>query len=99
MRRKNFLTLGSLWGVNLPLAFININQMAHTLIITAFQPDFTPSFKAWIKKNISPSMVNPNDEECSYNLDTILDETPAISEEDSLLIAELQSQNVEYVEF
>jgi hypothetical protein len=73
--------------------------MAHTLIITAFQPDFTPSFKAWIKKNISPSMVNPNDEECSYCLETIEDNIETISLEDSLLIKELQSQNVEYVEF
>jgi hypothetical protein len=73
--------------------------MAHTLIITAFQPDFTPSFKAWIKKNIPPSMVNPNDEECSYNLETILDDINTISLDDSILITELQSQNVEYVEF
>jgi hypothetical protein len=73
--------------------------MAHTLIITAFQPDFTPSFKAWIKKNISPSMVNPNDEECSYNLEAIVEDASVISEEDYSLIIELQSQNVEYVEF
>lgn len=73
--------------------------MAHNLIITAYQPDFTPSFKAWIKKNISPSMVNPNDEECSYNLETILDNIEVISLDDSILITELQSQNVEYVEF
>ncbi len=73
--------------------------MAHKLIITAYQPDFTPSFKAWIKKNISPSMVNPNDEECSYNLETILDNIEIISLDDSILITELQSQNVEYVEF
>ena len=72
--------------------------MAHNLIITAYQPDFTPSFKAWIKKNISPSMVNPNDEECSYNLETILDNIEVISLDDSILITELQSQNVEYVE-
>jgi hypothetical protein len=99
MRRKNFLTLGSLWGVNLPLAFININQMAHTLIITAYNPDFSASFKAWIRKNISPSMVNPQDEERAYNLEAILEEEPLRSEEDEILIKELQSQNVEYVEF
>lgn len=73
--------------------------MSHTLIITAFQPNLTPSFKDWIKKNISPSMVNPNDEECSYNLETILDAIEVISLDDSILIKELQSQNVEYVEF
>jgi hypothetical protein len=73
--------------------------MSHTLIITAFQPNFTPSFKAWIKKNISPSMVNPNDEECSYNLETILDSIEVISLDDSILIAELQALDVEYVEF
>lgn len=73
--------------------------MAHTLIITAFQPNFTPSFKDWVKKYISPSMVNPNDEECSYNLEAILDGIETISLEDSILIKELQSQNVEYVEF
>ncbi len=73
--------------------------MAHTLIVTAFQPNFTPSFKAWIKKNISPSMVNPNDEECSYNLETILDGIDTISLDDSILIAELQALDVEYVEF
>ena len=73
--------------------------MAHTLIITAFQPNFTPHFKAWINKNISPSMVNPNDEECSYNLEAIVDNIDTISLEDSILIKELQSQNVEYVEF
>jgi hypothetical protein len=99
MKRKNFLTLGSLWGVNLPLAFININQMAHTLIITAYNPDFSTSFKAWIRKNINPSMVNPQDEEKAYCLETIMDENPLRSEEDNLLIKELQSQNVEYVEF
>jgi hypothetical protein len=73
--------------------------MSHTLIITAFQPNLTPSFKAWIKKNISPSMVNPNDEECSYNLETILDSIEVISLDDSILIAELQALDVEYVEF
>jgi hypothetical protein len=73
--------------------------MAHTLIITAFQPDFTPSFKAWIKKNISPSMVNPQDEERTYYLEAILEENPLRNEDDELLIKELQSQNVEYVEF
>mgnify|MGYP000857464360 FL=1 len=73
--------------------------MAHNLIITAYQPDFTPSFKAWIKKNISPSMVNPNDEECSYNLETILDNIEVISLDDSILITEKKKKNVEYVEF
>jgi hypothetical protein len=99
MKRKNFLTLGSLWGVNLPSAFINFNQMAHTLIITAYNPDFSASFKSWIRKNISPSMVNPQDEERAYNLEAILEESPIRSEDDELLIKELQSQNVEYVEF
>jgi hypothetical protein len=99
MKRKNFLTLGSLWGVNLPLAFININQMAHTLIITAYNPDFSASFKAWIRKNINPSMVNPQDEERTYYLEAILEENPLRNEDDELLIKELQSQNVEYVEF
>lgn len=73
--------------------------MAHTLIITAFKPDFTIEFKTWIKKTISPSMVNPDDDECSYNLKTIIDNIVTISLEDSLLITELMSQNVEYVEF
>jgi hypothetical protein len=73
--------------------------MAHTLIITAYNPDFSASFKTWIKENISPSMVNPNDEEKAYCLKTIIDEKPLRSEEDDILIKELQSQNVEYVEF
>jgi hypothetical protein len=73
--------------------------MSHTLIITAFQPNLTPSFKTWIKKNISPSMVNPNDEECSYNLEAIVDNIDTISLEDSILIKELQALDVEYVEF
>jgi hypothetical protein len=73
--------------------------MSHTLIITAFQPNLTPHFKAWVKKYISPSMVNPNDEECSYNLETILDSIEVISLDDSILIAELQALDVEYVEF
>jgi hypothetical protein len=75
--------------------------MAHILIITAYNPAFTPEFKAWIKKNINPSMVNaePHDKEVSYFLDNIVDSFESISLEDSLLITELQSQNVEYVEF
>jgi hypothetical protein len=73
--------------------------MAHTLIITAYQPDFSASLKSWIRKNINPSMVNPQDEERAYNLEAILEEDPLRSEDDDLLIKELQSQNVEYVEF
>lgn len=73
--------------------------MSHTLVITAFHPDFSSSFKSWIRKNITPSMINPEDEEKSYFLDLILQEAPILSIQDSLLITELQSQNVEYVEF
>ncbi len=75
--------------------------MAHKLIITAYNPAFTPQFKFWIKNNINPSMVSaePQDKEASYFLDTILDSFESISLEDSLVILELQSQNVEYVEF
>ena len=76
--------------------------MAHTLFITAYQPDFSPEFKAWVKKNINPSMVNadPQDSEASYFLDNIVEEgLIPLSTADSLLIKELQSQNVEYVEF
>jgi hypothetical protein len=75
--------------------------MAHKLIITAYNPAFTPQFKFWIKKNINPSMVSaePQDKEASYFLDTIIDSFESISLEDSLVILELQSQNVEYVEF
>jgi len=73
--------------------------MAHTLIITAYQPDFTFALKNWITKNINPSMVNPQDEEKSYCLETILQENLMLSLQDSVLITELQSQNVEYVEF
>jgi hypothetical protein len=73
--------------------------MAHKLIITAYQPDFTFALKAWITKNINPSMVNPQDDEKSYCLETILQENLMLSLQDSILITELQSQNVEYVEF
>jgi hypothetical protein len=73
--------------------------MAHKLIITAYQPDFSPGFKSWIKNNINPSMVNPEDEERSYFLDSILQESPILSLEDSILITQLQYENVEYVEF
>ena len=73
--------------------------MSHTLIITAYNPDFSPSFKAWIKKNINPSMVNPSDDEKSYNLGEILEENPLREESDQILIKELLTQNVEYVEF
>jgi len=75
--------------------------MSHTLIITAYQPAFTPKFKAQIRKNINPSMVNAEhqDEEASYFLDTIINYFGSVSLEDSSLILELQSQNVEYVEF
>lgn len=74
--------------------------MAHVLIITAYNPHFSPLFKAWIKNNINPSMVNSNDEnEKSYFLQTIIDEFPHKSPEDQVLIEELLSQNVEYVEF
>jgi hypothetical protein len=74
--------------------------MAHTLVITAYKPDFSPEFKKWVKKNINPIMVNISDsEEKSYFLDTIVEESFMLSVEDSSLIAELQNQNVEYVEF
>lgn len=73
--------------------------MAHKLIITAYQPDFSPELKSWIKQNISPSMVNPQDDEKSYFLDTILAEAPVLSLEDSVIITQLQYENVEYVEF
>jgi hypothetical protein len=75
--------------------------MAHILIITAYNPAFTPEFKAWIKKNINPSMISPepHDKNASYFLDNILSEQLNLSIEDAVLIEELQSQNVEYVEF
>jgi hypothetical protein len=75
--------------------------MSHKLIITAYNPAFTSEFKAWVKKNINPSMVNaePQDKEASYFLDTIVDTFESISMEDSILLIELQLQNVEYVEF
>ena len=73
--------------------------MAHTLIITAYQPNFTFALKAWVAKNITPSMVNPQDDEKSYLLDSILEDNLMLSLQDSILITELQSQNVEYVEF
>lgn len=75
--------------------------MAHILIITAYNPEFSAELKFWVKKNINPSMVNaePKDKEASYFLETIVDQFASMSEEDALLVAELQSQNVEYVEF
>ena len=78
--------------------------MAHKLIITAYQPDFSSEFKSWVKKNINPSMINAesSDDEASYFLDTILDDIMnayVLSVEDHTLIMELQSQKVEYVEF
>lgn len=75
--------------------------MSYTIILTAYQPGFTPEFKNWIKKNISPAMVNANleDEEASYFLDTIMEESLLMSPEDYALLTELQLQNIEYVEF
>lgn len=73
--------------------------MAHTLIITAYNPDFSVTLKEGIKRNINPSMVNPQDDEKAYCLQTIIDENLLRTEEDDILIKELQSQNVEYVEF
>jgi len=100
MKKKNFLTLGSLWGANLPLAFINFNQMSHILIITAYQPAFSFSLKSKIKKYISPSMIScDNENEKSYFLENIIDEIEDISVEDRIIFDELSSQNVEYVEF
>ena len=43
--------------------------------------------------------AEPQDKEASYFLDTIIDSFESVSLEDSLVILELQSQNVEYVEF
>lgn len=73
--------------------------MAHTLIITAYNPNFSGMLKQGIKKNINPSMVNLQGENRAYFLQTILDENLLRTEEDDILIQELQSQNVEYVEF
>lgn len=77
--------------------------MAHSLILTAYNPNFTPSFKAWVKKNINPSMINADDDsEKSYFLQTIVDESAgssALTQEDSSYMQELLNQNVEYVEF
>ena len=55
--------------------------------------------KEGIKRNINPSMVNPQDDEKAYFLQSIIDENLLRTEEDDVLIQELQSQNVEYVEF
>ena len=44
-------------------------------------------------------MVNPQDDEKAYFLQSIIDENLLRTEEDDVLIQELQSQNVEYVEF
>lgn len=73
--------------------------MSHTLLITAYNPAFSTEFKSWIKKNINPSMINPQDEEASYFLDYIIEEIVLISEQDNSLLKELKAQNVEYVEF
>lgn len=73
--------------------------MAHTLIITAYNPNFSAMLKQGIKTHINPSMINPQDDEKAYFLQTIIDENLLRTEEDDILIQELQSQNVEYVEF
>lgn len=73
--------------------------MEHILIITAYKPNFTPFFIAWIKTNINPNMVNVDGTESSYFLQDIIDAAPALHLEDKLLIVELQSKDVEYVEF
>ena len=73
--------------------------MSHTLLITAYNPTFSIEFKNWIKKNINPSMINPQDEEASYFLDYIIQEIVLISEQDSSLLKELKSLDVQYVEF
>ena len=44
-------------------------------------------------------MVNSEGLESSYFLQDILDAAPALHLEDKLLIVELQSKDVEYVEF
>jgi hypothetical protein len=73
--------------------------MSYSLIITAHLVGFTSNFKSWVRKNINPSMVNVDGIEASYFLQDILDAAPALSQEDKLLIVELQSKDVEYVEF
>lgn len=73
--------------------------MNYTLIVTAYQPSFTSNFKSWVKKNINPSMKNEDGIESSYFLQDILDASPALHLDDKLLIVELQSKDVEYVEF
>ena len=73
--------------------------MSHTLLITAYNPAFSIEFKNWIKTNINPSMVNPNDDEKSYFLDNIIQEVVLINEQDNSLLKELKSLDVQYVEF
>ena len=73
--------------------------MSYNLIITAYLVGFTSNFKSWVRKNINPSMVDVDGIEASYFLQDILDAAPALSQEDKLLIVELQSKDVEYVEF
>lgn len=73
--------------------------MSYILIVTAYNPSFSADFKSWVKKNINPSMTNTDGLEASYFLQDILDASPAMHLDDKLLIVELQSKDVEYVEF
>jgi hypothetical protein len=74
--------------------------MSHTLIITAYNPNFSFSFKHQIRKNINPSMINVDDsEEKAYFLQHIINEDLPRETDDEILIQELLTQNVEYVEF
>jgi len=81
--------------------------MAHKIIKVAFMPDFTPEFKSWIQNNINHEMENVDESSRQYELDQIVIELSDQEEkharplyvEDSILIAKLQYEQIDYVEF
>ena len=78
--------------------------MWKSTIKIAFQPQFTASFKKFIKYNVSPEFTSEDEKSHQYFVDGITD---AVSDNEDLsfmqgdlnILKELENQEIEYVEF
>lgn len=77
--------------------------MWNSLFTVAYMPHFSEDFLLWIRKNVTPSLVNRDkDSSSQFNVGAInstiedLEYTP--SDEDQIILKALDEQDVDYVE-
>lgn len=77
--------------------------MWQSTIKIAFEPEFTPSFRQFIKDNVSPEFTSDDEKKHQYfvnGIEEAMEESEkSFMEGDKNILKELNKQEIEYVEF